>query len=470
VALSSLEDNNTFRLLWPESPEWASRSQAFFFAPVLFAGAGFARSFVGLQFLSPSAQRATRATMGLAVALGVVSLLTDHPLLQRSASLSVVLTCAVLLGAGLMATSRGSPNGRIFVFAWLILLASGILAACTSLGLFQWHPLLLDVPRVGSSMEAVLLSFGLARRIKIANRERERAQQHLVEIERAQSQLLERRVAERTLALERAMGQLTAAQERMVKQARLAALGHLTAGVAHEIGNPLNFVLGGAKELAQRLNFLEAAFRDVDSRSASLVAEPLSEARRATALVENGSVRIHRIIEALRGHTRSRKGSKEPVDVIAVLEATLALIHPLTDKQKIEVVRELPRATSVMSWPGELDQVFLNLLLNSCQAMPAGGRLTVRVSATPDGSVEIVFSDSGAGVPREQRESIFDPFFTTRPSEGVGLGLSLSLRIIEEHGGDLTLLESQQGATFAISLPPETDRAAAADQGSARVS
>jgi len=458
VALAALE-HNTFRLLWPESPEWASRSSAFFLAPVLFAGAGFARSFVGLEFLSRAAQRATRATMGLAVGLGVVSLLSDHPLVQRSASLSVVTTCAVLLAAGLDGTFRGSPNGRIFVFAWLILLASGILAACTSLGLFEWQPMLLEVPRVGSSMEAVLLSFGLARRIKIANRERERTQRHLIEIERAQSQLLERRVAERTLELEQALGQLEAVQERMIKQARLAALGHLTAGVAHEIGNPLNFVLGGAKELAQRLNLVEAALRDVDSRASSVVAEPLSQARRATALVENGSERIHRIIETLRGHTRSRKGSKEPVDVIAVVEATLGLIHPLTDKQKIEVVRELPRKSVVMSWSGELDQVFLNLLLNSCQAMPEGGRLTVRVSSTPEGPLEIVVSDTGAGIPREHRDSIFDPFFTTRPSDGVGLGLSLSLRIVEEHGGDLTLLESRQGATFLISLPASGDAA-----------
>jgi len=421
---------------------------------MIAAGAGFARAFLGPRYVPRLARQMMRGLMILGLATSAIALFNDHALVRQFALAMVVATCAVLLGASVIATRNGSPNGPIFIAGWLTLLVSGVLAALTAFGILGWEAFIIEVPKVGSSVEAVLLSFGLAQRIQLANRDKEEAQRQLVAQERGHAKILELRVTERTRDLERALEDLRATQDRMVKQARLAALGHLVAGVAHEIGNPLNFVVGGSTELARRLQTLEHAL--AEGRNAlewnERILRLLGQAQRSVSLVQNGSERIHRIIDQLRAHMRVRPIAREAVDPIETLEATLALIGGTAERQRISIVRDFHVVPPVVSWRGDLGQVFLNLLLNSCQAMPQGGVITVRVRSSGQ-RVEIVFSDTGPGISQEHREAIFDPFFTTRLSEGTGLGLSLSLRMIEDHGGELRLLESEQGAAFMVTLP-----------------
>jgi two-component system, NtrC family, sensor kinase len=158
-------------------------------------------------------------------------------------------------------------------------------------------------------------------------------------------------------------------------------------------------------------------------------------------------------VQNLRAYTHVRTRARELADVEATLDATLALVEPLTKQQGIEIVRDYQNVPAVWSWRGELGQVFLNLALNSCQAMPAGGTITVRTRRAATGGIEIEMSDTGPGVPAENRESIFDPFFTTRLNEGTGLGLFVSQQIIQDHDGELRLVDRAGGACFAVWLP-----------------
>jgi signal transduction histidine kinase len=169
--------------------------------------------------------------------------------------------------------------------------------------------------------------------------------------------------------------------------------------------------------------------------------------------VRNGSDRIHQLIQNLRSYTHVRTRARELADVISTMDATLALVEPLTKQQGIQIVREYQDVPRVWSWRGELGQVFLNLALNSCQAMPAGGTITVRTRRASAGGIEIMLSDTGPGVPAEHRDAIFDPFFTTRLNEGTGLGLFVSSQIVQDHDGELRLMETEGGATFAVWLP-----------------
>jgi two-component system NtrC family sensor kinase len=333
---------------------------------------------------------------------------------------------------------------------------SGVLAGAEALGVLRWEGFILGIPKLGSTVEAVLLSFGLSQRIKLANRQREEAQRQLVERERAEARVLEGRVAERTHDLEQALEDLRTTQDRLVKQARLASLGHLVAGVAHEIGNPLNFVVGGSVELTRRIASAEQVLAedagDFSREPRERASRALREALRAATLVKQGGNRIHRIVEQLRDHTRMRRELQDPIDPIVALQDTLALVEPTTERQNIRIVRDLAPVPPVHLQNGDLGQVFLNLLLNSCQAMPDGGEIRV-TARSREGRVEMTFSDSGPGIAKEHRDAIFDPFFTTRLSEGTGLGLSLSQRIVEDSGGELTLLESAVGASFLVVLP-----------------
>lgn len=272
---------------------------------------------------------------------------------------------------------------------------------------------------------------------------------------------IEARVEERTRELSAALRELKAAQSRLVHQGRMASLGQLVAAVAHEIANPLNFTLGGAATLSRRHDALTSALeawaaRNGEDPDVSAALRQLRASRQSLELILSGNKRIKEVIEALRTYVRGGIVAAEPADLLRGIESTLALVRPQLKSQGILVVRALEPLPQVTCRAGELNQVFMNLILNACQAMPDGGELRISTREVA-GGVEISFSDTGPGVPKELREQIFEPFFTTREAgEGTGLGLSISHEIISRHGGRLELSDHGPGATFVIFLPLQT--------------
>ncbi|WP_224248463.1 sensor histidine kinase [Hyalangium gracile] len=450
-------DQTTFRYLWPESPSWAARSEILFASILLFGSLGFTRDFLELARVAPWIDRLLSIVMGLAGVLGVVALWTSHHFVQQGGMVLVVFCAALILLAGVVAWRRGSPHAQLFLGGWVALLCGTFASGFAATGYLVPPTTASYLPRVGSLVEAALLSFGLAQRIRALRREHKRAQDELLEERTAQAHVLEVRVEERTRELMQALEQLKAAQARMVQQARLASLGHLVAGVAHEVGNPLNFTRGGAQDLRRRLELLEGVLGSQEAGQPELSAarKALEGAKRALKLVQTGNERIHRIVENLRNYVTARSVAPELTDLAADLEATLTLVGKRLDERGIRVHRDLQPLPKVPCRSGELNQVFTNLLLNSAQAMPDGGDIFI-TGRRVDGRVELVFRDTGPGIAPEHREAIFDPFFTTRaPSEGTGLGLSISHEIVSRHGGELRLVSGEGGATFSITLPLE---------------
>ncbi|WP_224366281.1 sensor histidine kinase [Hyalangium versicolor] len=451
-------DQITFWYLWPESPHWAARSEILFASIMLFGALGFARCFLELGAVAPWLDRLLAALMGLATGLGAVATQTSHRLVQQSGMVLVVLGAASILFTAVLAWRRGSPHAQLFLWGWVALLCGTFASGFAANGLLVTSATASLMPRVGSLVEATLLSFGLAQRIRALRREHKRAQDELLEERTAQAHVLEVRVEERTRELLQALEQLKSAQARMVQQARLASLGHLVAGVAHEVGNPLNFTRGGAQDLERRLELLEGMLGKPEAQQPELqgARKALEGAKRALKLILTGNERIHRIVENLRNYVTARSVAPEPTDLAADLEATLSLVGKRLDDRGIRVHRELQPLPKVPCRPGELNQVFTNLLLNSAQAMPHGGEIFI-TGRCADGQVEFLFRDTGPGIAPEHREAIFDPFFTTlAPSEGTGLGLSISHEIVTRHGGELRLVNGDGGATFSLTLPLET--------------
>ncbi len=247
---------------------------------------------------------------------------------------------------------------------------------------------------------------------------------------RAYQENLERMVAERTQQLERA-------QARLVQSEKLAALGELVAGVAHELNNPLTSVLGYAQ-------LLEAGELEGE------------DARRALGIILQEADRARRIVQNLLTFARQRAHERGPVDVNAAIEQTVALRRYELERAGITFVLDL--AADLPAIEGDLfqlQQVFLNLINNAAQAMAgSGGRIEIRTARAGD-RVRIEVADTGPGIPPEHLHRIFDPFFTTKEvGQGTGLGLSISYAIIRDHGGEISAENRPEGgARFIIELP-----------------
>jgi signal transduction histidine kinase/FixJ family two-component response regulator len=252
---------------------------------------------------------------------------------------------------------------------------------------------------------------------------------HLYTEVKSFSEELEKKVAERTKELEEAQAQL-------VQSEKLASIGQLAAGVAHELNNPISVMLGFAQAILRKLP------QD----------DPL---RKPLSTIEREGLRCKGIIQNLLDFARRSRPSLQPVDINQVLEASCVLIEHQMSLDNIVVTKGYaPNLPQVLADPNQLQQVFVNIIQNAYQAMPEGGTLRLVTRALGD-EVQIIFSDTGVGIPPENLKRIFDPFFTTKEvGQGTGLGLSVSYGIVEQHGGTIEV-ESKVGAgtTFIVKLP-----------------
>jgi signal transduction histidine kinase/CheY-like chemotaxis protein len=232
------------------------------------------------------------------------------------------------------------------------------------------------------------------------------------------------------------MAELKRTQAQLVQSTKLAAIGELAANIAHEINNPLTTVLGFASFLSERM-------------------PPADPMREELGLIQEEASRARDIVRDLLQFSRQRDFSPESADVNTVLEQVIAMVRRQGALSTIEVqeryAANLPNVELDVS---RMKQVFLNIINNAVYVMPNGGSLTIRTEAV-DGGVRISFQDTGPGIAPEHRDRIFDPFFTTKPEvSGTGLGLSVSLGIVQSHAGTIEVqTEVGRGSTFTIALP-----------------
>ncbi|UCD58175.1 MAG: HAMP domain-containing protein, partial [Candidatus Hydrogenedentota bacterium] len=243
-----------------------------------------------------------------------------------------------------------------------------------------------------------------------------------------------------SLALNQMMRELKRRQELMIESHKLRAIGTLTAGIAHELNNPLNNITLTAAAL-------EEDYKDLnDEERLELVRDLVKEAQRSERIVRN-----------LLGFARESEIETEHLDISDLIEETLKLAQNQIKLKSAEVETFIPaNLPKIHGDRQQLKQVFLNLILNALDAVGKNGSLEISVETTAVFDfIKIKFSDNGCGIPHHIMSSIFDPFFTTKPTrKGTGLGLSVSKGIIEEHGGDITVeSEAGKGTTFFVNLP-----------------
>jgi signal transduction histidine kinase len=237
----------------------------------------------------------------------------------------------------------------------------------------------------------------------------------------------------------------------------MRSLGQLVAGVAHELNNPIGFVHANLQLLEGFLSKLTAP--ETPPEETGRAREAIQKLLRRS---REGTERVKKIVEDLRTFSRMDQAEIQEVDLNEEIARTLTLMEPRL-KDRIAVAREFGELPRVRCFASQLNQVFMNLLMNACDVLEDGGTIRVK-TARADAGVLLEFADDGPGIPESVVGRIFEPFFTTKPvGKGTGLGLSISHGIVERHGGRMEV-DSAVGAgtTFRIHLPIEAPPAAVA--------
>ncbi len=237
----------------------------------------------------------------------------------------------------------------------------------------------------------------------------------------------------------RVEGQLEHQREVLYQNEKLAALGTMAAGVAHEMNNPLGIITTRIEVML------------LDAEQQQLPAQVLDDLQ----VLHRASQRVARIAASLRSFARHTPADRVPLDLNAIVEESLQLVQKPLAADNVQVVASLDRSLPpILGDAASLHQVLMNLLTNAREAMPTGGRIRIETApAERPGWIRLLVADTGAGIPPEEISKIFDPFFTTKRT-GTGLGLSVSYGIIQEHGGTVDV-QSRPGAgtTFILSFP-----------------
>lgn len=309
---------------------------------------------------------------------------------------------------------------------------------------------------------------------------RDRYESALVELNKTLEHRVEKRtkkIKDQIEALKEADAKIAATQARLLQTEKLASIGQLSAGIAHEINNPIAFVNSNVISLSdyielyqQLLSLYQTGKPEFTQANAELLAkiEQLETSEDIEFVNEDivslmsdtldGISRVQEIVRGLKEFSHINENSKETCNIGECVESTLKIVKNEL-KNRVSIKLDLQEIPLVMANRGELNQVLMNLLINAGQAIDAEGEIMVSTSVEA-GFVKISISDNGKGIAKEDLDKLFDPFFTTKPvGEGTGLGLSISYGIIENHGGSIQVdSEPNVGTSFHILLPVYNDK------------
>jgi two-component system NtrC family sensor kinase len=400
------------------------------------------------------------------VAVGVVLMATSTLTTMVWANGFTLVALAELLRAVVAAVVRKKPG------AWIVGLGSVVFVVCVAIQMLQG----IGVLRYSTEaiytygLLALLLSmsvylardFARTRRrlerrldqIRALSRDLKAANVKLTDYSRTLEERVElrtREVSQKNAELERILRELRDTQEQLIMQEKMASLGNLVAGVAHEINNPIGAVHAAADVNARCLDRIEEVaknYRDDFGKTIELL-------RDNNRIIQEASSRIATIVKSLRSFARLDEADFQLADVDELIDTTITLLrHELGTRIVVDrVYGDIPR---IGCFPNELNQAFMNILVNAIQAIEGKGTIQIRTSSK-DGKVVATFSDTGSGMPDNVQHQIFDPGFTTKGvGVGTGLGMSITYRIVKKHRGDIEVRSSAgQGTNVTVTLPTD---------------
>jgi two-component system NtrC family sensor kinase len=480
-----------YRYLWPEQA-WLNR-----YAVVVtstfsaLSGLLFSIHFLRTKFYTPKLHRWLLLLASVYVAGLLCSLLSlpgiSYAILNYNGLVSVVS----VLATSVIIARKGFKAAYFYLFAWLLLLVSFSILIFRNLSLLPYNNFTTYTIYLGSALEVALLSIALADKINALRKEKEQSQAEALKaslenekLVRDQNIVLERKVAERTEELQATnenlsdtLQNLKETQSQLVEAEKMASLGQLTAGIAHEINNPINFVKSNIKPLQLDINDLVEvidAYEQLHTTSAAEIPAKLTEIDKLKKQIDidyvrteidslvkgiqEGAERTAEIVLGLRTFSRLDESEVKTVNVHEGIESTIVLLKNALPPN-ISIKKDFQSQGEIECFPGKLNQVFMNILSNGIQAIKEKEEQQEEESITIstrdiEDRMEISIRDTGMGMTEEVKQKIFDPFFTTKDvGEGTGLGLSIVYKIIQKHGGKIEVHSTRgKGAEFVISL------------------
>lgn len=425
----------------------------------------FTRSFLKTKVTTPVIDKIFNYLIAALVVVPLPALFGKSMLATNISGLLGMITTTLILVTSFKAYKKGYPSAGIFLLAngffmisIFIYLALAIIEP--SQGLLSYY----SMP-IGAAVQIVLFSFALGNKINVLKKENDDHQQKLInqlqlynELQHKQNHELEQKVEERTQ-------ELRDSQKKMLQQEKLASLGELTAGIAHEIQNPLNFIKNFSEVSGELVQELQEGVHTINGvTDQEVLNDLLVNSQKINAHVN----RIDSIVKGMLEHTRGVSTEKEMVNVNAACDEYLSYAyHGYLAKEKnmhTTIVKHYdPAAGSVKMNKQDMRRALHNVLNNAFYAVDqkkydvnTGEKPTITLTTERyNGNVRIRVHDNGCGIGQKTINKIFQPFFTTKPTgKGVGLGLSISYEIVQEHDGQLTVeTEEDKHTTFTISLP-----------------
>jgi signal transduction histidine kinase len=453
-----------------------------------------AREILEIPRLYPKINKILLAILGLLALSALLYLTFGNQIVSLIINYSTVLfSYPTLFGLGAILMWRGHLAGRYFFLASSFYFTSVIIMVFQLLGTLPsviFGLTYSSIVEIGIATELALFGLGLGVRINEMRkrvveeelekekilREKEEEKKSILE---EQNRSLEIKVKERTsevesqkAALEKSLEDLKKAQYKLIESEKMASLGQLTAGVAHEINNPVNFISNGVTNLRANFNDIVNALKNyltltpenVDSEALKKVIEQnanldvndaMEDSEYLFTSINNGVDRTVSIVKSLRNFSRLDEGEFKLVDLHEGLESTLEILQSQIKKRAV-VIKNYGEIPKLLCMPGKINQAFLNIINNALQAMEEMGELTISTEHDPEKDLIIVkIKDTGKGMDEATKSRLFEPFFTTKPvGEGTGLGLAITYGIIEDHKGKINVESTPGvGTTFSIHFP-----------------
>ena len=373
-----------------------------------------------------------------------------------------------MLFVAIMIVKKGYKPANYFLVAWSIFLLGVMIFVLKNIETLPFNNFTRYTMQIGSAIETVLLSFALAARINVYKQEKE-------DLIRNQNILLEQQVKERTAELNTTLTNLKETQSQLVDAEKMSSLGQLTAGIAHEINNPINFVSSNISPLRRDLDDIytiinkyeelknadkiDEKFTEIDNLKKELDFEYLkTEIPEIIKGIEDGATRTKDIVSGLRNFSRLDEAEQQTVNINDGIESTLVLIK--SKLNNIELIKDLTEIPHIECFPSKLNQLFMNIIDNAIGAINekqfTNEKPQIEIQTYADENwVYFKVKDNGIGMNDETKEKMFDPFFTTKEvGQGTGLGLSIVFGIIEKHNGKITVdTEPNKGTTIIVQIP-----------------
>ncbi len=482
----------TYKYLFPNSPLLFDKAVVIFPGLAGIFGIIFIRHFLHLKIKTPKLNRIFIIPL-LIYACAIIFKLIDLDILSyRLIDIAAISSIIFIYIIAIIVSIQGYRPAKFFLLAWSVFFIGLILFILRNSGIIPYNFFTNYTMQIGIIVEVTLLSLALADRINILKKEKEASQAEallvLKENERIilqQNVVLEQKVKKRTLELvttndelNDTLENLKQTQSQLVESEKMASLGQLTAGIAHEINNPINFVTSNVAPLKRDLEMLFNMIEFVESVSLTekTTSEKQSEIDDYKEELEydylkteinhllggiyDGASRTAEIVKGLRIFSRVDEDDLKMADINEGLSSTLIIMNSQLNGNGIRLVEDFGELPPVECYPGKLNQVFLNIISNAIDAIKVKEeehfKGEIKLKTTIENEMALIsITDNGTGLDEKTKQKIFDPFFTTKNvGEGTGLGMSIVYNTIKKHQGEIIInTELGKGTEFIIKIP-----------------